>query len=141
MTTALNKHDIQKLEEYWVNYKDIKKMVQFREWELLNPSVEEEENVGSSRGLSISKPTESKALTLAQDRYYQNLTHIIKVVEQLYSEVDEDTQKIIDMRYWDDNNDCFEWEEIADKLFISRSKVLRKRNNLIDDTAKRIGWV
>jgi len=45
------------------------------------------------------------------------------------------------MRYWDEENNCYEWEEIADRLNMSRSKVLRLRNGLLDDMADKIGWV
>lgn len=60
------------------------------------------------------------------------------IVETTYG---EQLKQIVDLRYWGDRNECYEWEEIADKLYYSRSKVLRKRNNLVDETAARIGWV
>lgn len=141
MTATLNRTDIQKLEKFWSNHKENKKQLKFREWELLNPTVEYEENIGASSSGFISNPTERNAIRLLEDKLYQNLKLIVMTVEMMYKELDEDTKIIVDMRYWDKENACYEWEEIADKLFISRSKVLRKRNHLIDETAKRIGWV
>jgi RinA family phage transcriptional activator len=141
LTLVLSRIDIQKIEEFWLNHKENKKQLKFREWELLNPSQEQDENIGGSSSGFISNPTERNAIRLLEDKLYQNLKVIIRTIENLYNELDEDTQMIVDMRYWDKENNCYEWEEIADKLFISRSKVLRKRNHLIDETAKLIGWV
>lgn len=141
MTLVLSRIDIQKIEEFWQNHKENKKQLKFREWELLNPSQELDENIGGSSSGYISNPTERNAVRLLEDKLYQNLKVIVRTVENLYLELDADTKTIVDMRYWDKENACYEWEEIADKLFISRSKVLRKRNNLIDDTARKIGWV
>ncbi len=44
------------------------------------------------------------------------------------------------MRYFD-KTECYEWQNIADKLYMSTYRVLRKRNALIDETARRLGWV
>lgn len=137
---TLNKNDIPKLEEFWIKHKENKKRLQFRRWELTEER-EPDENTGCSSGNSISKPTELKGVSLADDTLYQNLKTITKAVDAIYEESDEDLKLIVDMRYWDDELNCYEWEEIADKLFMSRSKVLRKRNLLLDETAKRIGWV
>lgn len=141
ITTALSRNDIQKIEQFWINHKENKRQLKLREWELLHPVAEYEENIGSSSSGFISNPTERNAIKLLEDKLYQNLKLIIQTVEVIYNEIDDDTRKIVDMRYWDNQNECYEWEDIADKLFVSRSKVLRKRNHLIDETAKRIGWV
>lgn len=37
-------------------------------------------------------------------------------MEDLYNELDEDMRTIVDMRYWDTDG-CYEWEDIADKLY------------------------
>ena len=139
MTTALTNIDLKKLEGYWINHKDNQSKLKFREWELLNPIVEDNET--GIRSSAISKPTERNATRLADDKYYQNLKHIVHTIEDIYDKLDNDTKLIVDMRYWDKEGNCYEWEEIADKLFMSRHKVLRKRNVLIDLTAERIGWV
>lgn len=142
MTTALNRHDIQKLEEFWSKHKENKRQLKFREFEILSPHQEEVDvNASIKAPYGVSNTTERNAFLLSEDRLYQNLKQIVQAVELLYQESDEDTKTIVNMRYWDNENNCFEWEEIADKLYISRSKVLRKRNSLLDETAKRIGWV
>lgn len=106
--SSLSRSDIQKIERYWI------------------------EN-GRRSKYAISDKTAKKAMLLANDDYYQNLKCIIKTVEDLYNELDDDMRTIEDMRYWDTDG-CYEWEDIADKLYISRNKVLRKRNILSDKT-------
>ncbi|WP_339262046.1 transcriptional regulator [Lysinibacillus sp. FSL K6-3209] len=137
--TSLSRSEVQTIEKYWIDYEVYKKKLKFREWELLHPQNEQGEMVGG-RSNTISDTTAKKATVLANDAYYQNLKRIIKTVEDLYRDLDEDMRTIVDMRYWDKDG-CYEWEDIADRLYISRHKVLRKRNILIDKTAERIGWV
>lgn len=142
MTTTLNRHDIQKLEEFWIKHKENKKKLKFRTFEVLSEYQEDvDANASIKAPYGISNATERNASLLMEDKLYQNLKYIVQAVEELYQNSDSDTKTIIDMRYWDAENNCYEWEEIADKLFISRSKVLRKRNSLLDETAERIGWV
>lgn len=136
---ALTRTDIKKIEEYWINHEQNKKQMKYREWELLHPYQEEERIGGISSG-RISNTTQQKAMVLLDDKLYQNLKHIVDEIDKLYVDLDEDSKTIVKMRYWC-KNDFYEWEDIADKLFMSRHKVLRKRNILIDETAKRIGWV
>lgn len=136
---TLSKHDLCKLEEYWSNHTANKKLLQYREWELTAKS-NHDENTGGGRS-GVSNPTEQLASKLLNDLMYQNLKTIITSVERLYEHSDAEVKTIINMRYWDTERNCYEWEDIADKLFISRSKVLRMRNNLLDDTADMIGWV
>lgn len=137
--TSLSRSEVQTIEKYWIEYEVYKKKLKYREWELLHPHNEQGELVGG-RSNTISDTTAKKATVLANDAYYQNLKRIIKTVEDLYRDLDEDMRTIVDMRYWDKDG-CYEWEDIADRLYISRHKVLRKRNILIDKTAERIGWV
>ena len=133
------KADLEKLEGYWINLNQLKKDMRFREWELLNPHQENEKNVGG-KGSNISNPTENKAIILAEDREYQNLKSIIETIEKLFDELDEEQKVIVQMRY-QNTKDCYEWQHIADELGMSVQRVLRKRKLLIDETAKRIGWV
>lgn len=139
---TLVKHDIQKLEEYWAQHKENLKLLKFRRWELCNKTDDDENDTSGKNSVrTLSKPTEQCAVKLAEDNLYNNLKNITKAVERLYERADDDKKTIVDMRYWDSENNCYEWEEIADQLNMSRSKVLRLRNSLLDDTADEIGWV
>lgn len=136
----IQKADLDKLEGYWINIEALKKEMKFREWELLSPHQEQDGNIGGGKSNRISDTTGNMAIILAEDRIYQNLKNIITTIEQQYKELDDDYKTIVDMRYWDKEG-CYEWKQIADKLYMSPWQVLRKRNVLIDETAKRLGWV
>ncbi len=138
--SKLSRHDIQKLEDYWINLNEYKKQLRFREWELLNAHKETDCNVGGRRSSNISDTTAQKAIVLAEDTLYQNLKRIVSTIETLYEELDTDQRTIVDMRYRD-KSECYEWQHIGDALYMSVQRVLRKRNALIDETARRLGWV
>ena len=138
--SKFNDADLKKLEGYWSNLEQLKKDMRYREWELLHPYQETDANVGGSRSNHTSDTTGNRATLLAEDKEYQNLKNIVTTIENLYPELDDDQKIIVQMRYWD-KKECYEWQHIADELYMSVQRVLRKRNNLIDETAKRLGWV
>ena len=138
--TKLEKYDLQKIESYWRDIDHLRQRLKFREWELLEPYREEDTNKGGGKNNLPSDTTAEKAMILVADVEYQNLKRIVTTVEGIYTQLDNDQKKIVQMRYWD-KSDCFEWQEIADELFLSVSKTLRKRNTIIDETARRIGYV
>ncbi|WP_107949976.1 DUF722 domain-containing protein [Lysinibacillus parviboronicapiens] len=117
---TLSRNDIQTIEKYWIELEQYRKKLKYREWKLLHPHNEQGELVGG-RSNTISDTTAKKAMVLASDAYYQNLKRIISTVEDLYRDLDEDMRTIVDMRYWDKDG-CYEWEDIADRLYISRHK-------------------
>jgi len=136
----INEHDLKKLESYWTDINKLKKDLRYREWELLNPHQEQDTNIGGGRGGNISDTTFQKANALLEDRQYQNLKNIVETIDSLYEELDDDQKGIVKMRYWD-KDEYWEWEDIAAELYITRYKVLKKRNAIIDKTAERLGWV
>ncbi|MEK5070809.1 hypothetical protein [Sporosarcina sp. FSL K6-1508] len=139
---TLNRHDIKKLEEYWINYNENIKQLKFREWELMSKNSDDENSGGGSNSVrQISKPTEQLAVRLIEDKLHQNLTTIIRVVEKLHKETDDDTRYVVDNRYWCSSRDFMEWEDIAYELGMSRYKVLKIRYELLNDTARLIGYV
>ena len=131
--------DLKKLEGYWKELKELKQKLEFREWQLLYANKEEDENIGGGKSSGISDTTANKAIKLVDDKTYQNLKNIIDTIEKLYPQLDDAQKKIVQMRYWDDEE--WEWEDIAAELNISRNKALNKRNALIDKTAEKLGWI
>ena len=122
-----SRSDIQIIERCWIQFDEYKKKLKYREWELLNEHKETDTNNGGERSNNISNPTERKAIVLAEDKLYQKLKDIVKTIEEIYSQLDSDLKIIVDMRYWDTEKNCYAWEDIADRLYISRNKVLRKQ--------------
>lgn len=136
----LSKHEIQKLEDYWINIDDYKLQLRHRERDLLEAWTESDTNQGGSRSGNISDITGNKAVILADDLMYQNLKRIVHTVETMYQELDDEQKVIVDMKYFA-KREAYEWQHVADALDMSVQRVLRKRNNIIDETAKRLGWV
>lgn len=136
----LSRHDIQKLEDYWINLQQYKKDLQFREWELLNAYQEADTNIGGGKANRVSDTTGNKAVALAEDELYRNLQRIISGIERLYATLNDDEKTIVDMRYRTKRG-YNEWEDIAYELGYSRRKVLKIRDNLIDRTALEIKFV
>ena len=137
--SKLTQHQNKTIEEYWSEINDYRKKLQFREWELLE-NKSNDENIGGGKSNIISDPTANKATILANDTRYQHLKNIVTTLERVYEQLDDDQKVIVQMRYWDDEN-CYEWAHIADKLYMSVQRVLRKRNNLLDKTAEALGWL
>lgn len=122
MFNKLEKYDIQKLESYWSNKKLLYKELKFREDELIT--------LGTT-------PSQSKNI-LMNDRKYQHIKTVIETIEDIYSTLDDDTKQIVDMRYKQDHNT---WEDIAEELFMKKTKALRIRDKLLTKTAQLIGWL
>ena len=127
------------IEEYWTDIDEYRKNLKFREWELMDSPITDT-NTGGGKANTISDPTSRKAILLAEDERYQNIKRIINAIDHTYNTLDDDLKTIVNMRYWD-KDDVHEWEDIAAVLFVSRNKVLRKRNLLVDKTAERLGWL
>lgn len=139
---TLNRHDIKKLEEHWINHNENIKRLKYREWELMSKNSDDENSGGGSNSVrQVSKPTEQLAVKLSEDKLYQNLLTITKVVSKLYEDLDEDAKTIVNRRYWCSGRDFLEWEDMAFELGMTRYKVLKIRNDLLDDTARLIGYV
>ena len=70
-----------------------------------------------------------------------NVQTIVEGLQRIYESATEDIKTIIHMRYWDQEGNQFEWADVADELDYSTAKTLRKRNRLLEMTAKEIGFV
>ena len=127
------------IEEYWTDIDEYRKNLKFREWELMDSPITDT-NTGGGKANTISDPTARKAILLAEDERYQNIKRIINAIDHTYNTLDDDFKTIVNMRYWD-KDDVHEWDDIAEVLVMSRNKVLRKRNLLVDKTAERLGWL
>lgn len=135
----LSRHDVKKLEDYWINIEDYKTQLRHRERDLLEGWCESDSNIGGGKSQRISDTTGNKASVLADDVMYQNLKRIVHTIESMYETLDDDLKTIVDMKYRSKGEE-YEWSHVADVRFMSVQRILRKRNHLIDETAKRLGW-
>lgn len=143
----LGKTDIPKLEEYWEKYEDMKGQLVFRRYELLYQPADT--NHGGGKSNLPSSPVENEVTKLHSDLKYNNLQAIIQAIEDVYKNATQEQKLIVNYRYWEKDLTVYEWPDIAHELtkvrednkVISRDATLRMRNQLMRETAKRIGWV
>lgn len=143
----LGKTDIPKLEEYWSNYNSVKGQLAYRRYELLYQP--QDNNIGGGKPNLPSSPVETEVVKLHEDNKYRNLSAIATAIEDVYNKATPEQKFIIEHRYWEKDLTVYEWLDIAHELtkqrdddkIISRDAVLRLRNKIMRDTAKRIGWV
>ena len=135
----LSRHDVQKLEDYWRNIEDYKTRLRHRERDLIEGWIETDTNQGGGKANHISDQTGNKAAILADDAYYQTLKRIVHTIETMYPKLTHRQKTIVDMKYFE-KTDCYVWQDVAKELNISVQQVLKIRNNLIDETAIRLGF-
>ena len=143
----LGKEDIPKLEQFFRKYEDIKGQLLYRRYELLYQP--QDTNTGGGKSNLPSSPVENEIIELHKDDKYRNLQATITAVEDVYRNATPEQKAIIEYRYWEKDLTVYEWPDIAHELTkarkdnktISRDATLRMRNQLMRETAKRIGWV
>lgn len=143
----LNTTDIKKLEEYFVNYEDLKMKKELRKLTLLKK--ETDDNVGTKSTAAPQSPVENEVVKLSMDRHYNNIDTIIKAIDEVYKHSSDIEKTIIECRYWKRDYTAYEWEDIAEHLtrkrddsrIISRNATLNARNKMLEEFAKLIGWV
>ncbi|MCO6308947.1 transcriptional regulator [Staphylococcus epidermidis] len=144
---SLGKEDIPKLEQFFRNYEDMKGQLLYRRYELLYQP--QDTNTGGGKSNLPSSPVENEVTKLHSDLKYNNLQAIIQAIEDVYNNATQEQKLIVDYRYWEKDLAVYEWPDIAHELtkarednkVISRDATLRMRNQLMRETAKRIGWI
>jgi len=136
---AIERYDIKKLEDYIKNIKQYRKQLRFREYELL----ENHETINPDGGKSNlpGRPVEQEVLVKYKDNKYNSLYNIVRGVDKLLDELEDETLEMIRLRYWDCPIDCNQWEQIADRFHVSKTTILRKRNAMLIKLADYIGYV
>ncbi|PTG53169.1 transcriptional regulator [Staphylococcus chromogenes] len=143
----LGKADIPKLEEYWNNYRNVKGQLAYRRYELLYQP--QDTNNGGGKSNLPGRPVEQEVVRLYEDNKYRNLSEVVTAINDVYNQATPEQKFIIEHRYWEKDLTIYEWQDIAHELtklrdddkIISRDAVLRLRNKIMRDTAKRIGWI
>ena len=76
-----------------------------------------------------------------KDKKYNNLANIVNGVDRLMDELNDDDMEMIRLRYWDCPIDCNQWDQIADRFYVSKTTILRRRNAMLTKLANYIGYV
>lgn len=135
---TLERYDIKKLEGYIKNIKQHRKELRFRGYELLENH--DPENLGASKGNSVSNPIEMETLKKMGDRKYSNLDNIVSSVEKLIATVDDDSLKMMKLKYWNKVGD-YTWEDVADEMYMTRRSVSRRRDKWLLLLAEYMDYV
>ena len=112
----LEKYEVEVLENYWINFEENKMRMYHRESEF------------SQSGANS-----------AEDAFIQRYKTITNAIDQIYSELDDDLKTIVDLRYWNPSGITEDWLIIANRLYMSKSKVLKKRKWLIEKLQNVLG--
>ena len=157
----MHKADIEKLEDFIINYEKYKKDLKFRELELEDtvketiPQSKVNNDLQDPRTIRASSNTstvETKVTKLHADPKYQMLYSIVCGVPKFLNSCNKVERFIIEYRYHEkDLTFCYDWEDIAYQLniilkednkdkTISKTTVLRSRNNMLERLADHVGY-
>ncbi|MGY0683198.1 transcriptional regulator [Mammaliicoccus sciuri] len=135
----LNRGDMKVLEGYIKNIDKLRLRLKVRKLELMDNPVED--NPGSGKSNLPGNPIEREVIMYLKDDYYSNLDKIIRAVDKIYENADEDVQEIMRLKYWEPKPGIETWEELAKHLHYSKTSILRVRERYLKDLANRIDFV
>ena len=127
---ALNSRELYYLDRELLKFKEVDRDIWVRTAEVMAKNGEE---LVGSRGNRISKPTENTVIKLSSDVPLRNLELFKETVETFLEQLTTEQREIFDLR-WGQSE--LEWEEIAEKLFVSDATIYRKRKTILKTYAK-----
>lgn len=130
---SLSNRDLNSLDKELFKYKSIDRAIWGRRAEIM---AKNGEDLVGSRGNHINKPTESTIIKLGTDVPLRNLELFKETVETFLKVLTDEQRDIFNMRW---GKDCLDWEEIAEKLYISNATVYRKRAAILETYARTKG--
>ncbi len=135
----LNTIDMRVLEGYIKNVEKLRMRLKVRRLELLDKPIIE--NPGSGKSNIPSNPIERETLTCLDDDYYLNLDKIIRGVEHVYNNADDDVKEIMKLKYWEPKLGLETWEQLAEEMHYSKTSILRVRERYLREFANKIDFV
>lgn len=130
---VLNNRELNSLDQELFKFRGIGRAIWIRRAELMSSSGED---LVGSRGGGISKPTENTVIKLSTDVALKNLELFKETVEAFKDKLTSEQLNIFELRWGQAN---LEWEEIAEKLFISNATSYRKRRAILETYARTKG--
>ena len=132
----LSPTQLKAIDELLNDYKRIDKAIAVRRLELEGTANNDRDiNKFYSKGLHVSKPTETIAIKLADDYIIQSLTAFKNSIDMTLKELDREQIEIFYKRW----TNGLTWEEIADVMHIKTKNIYRKRKVLINRLAYNLG--
>lgn len=130
---TLSNRDLHSLDKELFKHKTIDRDIWARKAELM---AKNGEDLVGSRGGGISKPTENIIIKFSVDVPLKNLELFKETVETFKAQLTQEQLDIFDLRW---GQASLDWEEIADKLYISTATIYRKRAAILETYARTKG--
>lgn len=132
----LSRKALENLDDRLFNYREIESKINRRKFELEHDR-KPAENIGGGKPNRISKPVEDIVIKWDEDSQLNNMYAFKTAVENVLSQLNEEMTEIFAARWLDVNEPS--WEEIAEKLYMSKAKVYRKRLIILELFDKHSG--
>jgi len=125
----LDNRELFNLDQELLNFRKIDRAIWTRKAELMAKNGDD--LVGGGK-YGISKPTENTVMKFATDVTLKNLELFKETVESLKKQL---TGEQLDIFYLRWGQAKLDWEEIAEKKFLSSSTIYRKRRHILETYA------
>jgi len=97
------------------------------------------DNNGGGRSNLPGDPTFRVVSSLDNHKRLKYLENIANAIEEVYTQLPEEKQKLIRMKYWT-RPQLLTWDGIADRLNVVPRTAKRWRNEVVYAVAKSLGW-
>ena len=126
------------IEQELFSYHETKREIQQIRNEWIHRTIHHD-NPGASRNSLPSDPTGNIAAGISDDESLKPMEEIIEAIELVVSESDKRTVDFIHEFYFSKPR-MLTMEGIAQKLYLSRMQLYRKRTDVVRRLAQELGW-
>lgn len=134
----LNKNDLWWLEDKFNRYNQLDKEIAIRKEELRIKRPDD--NIGGGKVNTPSSPVENQVIKEMSDQYIANRTKWKKGIDEVYEECTEEEKKILNLKFFNNTN-YYSWTNVANECYMSRSKIYEVRYSILQEFAKKIGYI
>ncbi len=127
------------IEKLLRDYPKTDKLIKDKQESIMYPFYERDDNVGGGKRNTPSNRTETMIITIADDKYIQNLKAVKSIIDDCLARCDNDTVRIINELYFKSHSP----ETITSlsiKLHTSRTSISRKRTAVFEAIQLQLGW-
>ncbi len=135
----LNRYDMKVIEGYITNIDKLRYRLKVRKLELLdNPIID---NPGGGKSNLPGDPVNREVTLCLTDDYYNNLEKIIRAIEKVYDESDDDVKELCKLNYWEPKLHLDTWEKKAKHFYTSKTTLLRVRERFLRRIAEEMDYI
>lgn len=126
------------LEDKLQRYEQLDKEIAIRKEEL--KIQKSDENVGGGKSNIPSNPVETQIIKEQSDPYIITRQKWKKAIEEVYKECTEEEQKILDDKFWSNQN-YLSWQEVGNRYHFSKTSIYEMRYSILERFAEKIGYI